>query len=134
MSPTTADDWLRRLASCFDQRGDVLWKESAAGTSSQLQCFALPDDLALFARNNFNGRLRPRRRSGGYDWTLSGQDADALAQAILPHLKEPQLHALYKAFIDHREAIKMYRSAAHSRKISLAERHGGESSKARSRS
>jgi hypothetical protein len=118
----TADDWLRRLANCFDQRGDILWKESAAGTSSQLQCFALPDDLALFARNNFNGRLRPRQRSGGYDWTLSGRDADALAQAILPHLQEPQLHALYKAFVDHREAIKVYRGAASTRKISPAEK------------
>lgn len=100
----------------------MLWKESAAGTSSQLQCFALPDDLSLFARNNFNGRLRPRRRSGGYDWTLSGHDADSLAQAILPYLKEPQIRALYKAFVDHREAIRVYRNAASSRKISPAEK------------
>lgn len=123
MSPTTtADDWLRRLANCFDQRGDVLWKESAAGTSSQLQCFALPDDVALFARQNLRGRLRPRRRSGGYDWTLSGRDADDLAAAILPYLQEPQLRALYKAYVEHREAIKVYREDASSRKISPAEK------------
>lgn len=121
-STTTADDWLRRLASCFDQRGNLLWKESAAGTSSQLQCFALPDDLALFARNNFNGRLRPRRRSGGYDWTLSGRDADSLAEAILPHLQQPQMRALYKAYVEHREAIRVYRDAAKTRKISPAEK------------
>lgn len=118
----TADDWLRRLANCFDQRGDILWKETSAGTSSQLQCFALPDDLALFARNNFNGRLKPRRRSGGYDWTLSGHNADSLAQAILPYLQEPEARALCKAFVEHREAIQVYRNAASTRKISPAEK------------
>lgn len=118
----TADDWLRRLASYFDKRGAVLWKESSAGTSSQIQCFALPDDVALFARNNFKGRLRERRRNGGFDWFLSGQDADSLAEALLPHLKLPEALTLLRTFIESREAMHIYREAAESRKITPAEK------------
>ena len=82
----------------------------------------MPDDLALFARNNFKGRIRERRRSGGYDWFLSGPDADSLAQAILSYLKSPETRELFRVYIESREAMRIYRDVALTRKISPEEK------------
>lgn len=84
---TTVDNsYIKEIAAVYDDRGDIHWYERPAGTNYQLQIRAVSDEMGRFLKEVWGGRLHNRTRTGGFDYSCSGKNADDLALAVLPYV------------------------------------------------